>query len=539
MSAPAASSEQLLSTHETVEDLQLRVERLRQRAERERKARIAAEEILEAKARELFLLNQTLERRVAERTAQLQRAKERATALAEIDQLTGLANRASLQWRLDDIERQGIENSEPFALLAIDLDRFKEVNDSLGHAAGDFLLCEVARRFRTVLPQSSFIARLGGDEFAALCFGIEHAAALQDICRRLVAAVSQPCFYHGCELRVSASVGVALYPQDAASGAELLRYADLALYETERNGKNGATNFNTEMSRLQEETRSLTNDLRCAIEHQRLEAWYQPKFDLATRRPTGVEALARWRHPVHGFIMPSIFVPLAEEQGLIAELERHVLRVACDVAKHWVAAGYINHIAVNLSPRHLEQPGFLNDVDEALARSGLAPSALELEITENHFATANADSLPKLAALVERGVAISLDDFGVGYSNLSYLLKIPLKTLKIDRSFTEQVGHSSDACTIIDAIARLAKAFNLHTVVEGVETEVQLEAVKKLGCCDGQGHLYAAPMPREMCELFLVEKQAQARALPRRDGGMISHASCPHLAGACREVKGC
>jgi diguanylate cyclase len=496
------------------DDMRLRMDRLRQRAERERKARIAAEEILEAKSRELFLLNQTLERRVAERTAQLQIAKERAIALAEIDQLTELANRASLHMRLDGAVSESAANRTPFALLAIDLDHFKEVNDSLGHAAGDFLLCEVAQRFRAVLPSSAFIARLGGDEFAALCFGRENLPAVDDICERLLGAVAEPYFYHGCELRVSASIGIALYPQDAATCAELLRFADLALYETKRRGKNGATKFDMEMRRLQEETRNLTNDLRAAIEQRSLDVWYQPKFDLSTRRPTGVEALARWRHPTLGFVSPSIFIPLAEEQGLIDELERHVLHVACETARRWIAAGYINHIAVNLSPRHLEKRCFLADVDEALARAQLAPGALELEITENHFATANADSLPKLATLVERGVAISLDDFGVGYSNLSYLLKIPLKTLKIDRSFTEEVDRSADARTIVDAIARLAKAFNLHTVVEGIETESQLEAARALNCHDGQGYLFAAPMPRDMCELFLAEKSAPTAAAP-------------------------
>jgi diguanylate cyclase len=496
----------------SVEELRRQAERLRQRAERERKARIVAEEILEAKSRELFLLNQTLEQRVAERTAQLEIAKERAIALAEIDQLTGLANRASLHLRLAEIETRNPCANEPFALLAIDLDRFKEVNDTLGHAAGDFLLREIARRFRAVLPDETFIARLGGDEFAALCFGAQNIGTLYETCKTLVAEVARPSFYHGCELRVSASIGVALYPQDAETGPELLRCADLALYETKRMGKNGATKFDKEMRRLQEEARNLTHELRSAIEQRQIEVWYQPKFNLVTRRPTGVEALARWRHPVHGFVSPTIFVALAEEQGLIDALERHVLLVACETATRWIAAGYMTHIAVNLSPRHLEKLDFLQDVDDALAQSGLAPSALELEITENHFATANADSLPKLAALVARGVAISLDDFGVGYSNLSYLLKIPLKTLKIDRSFTEGVDRSADARTIVDAIVRLAKAFNLHTIVEGIETESQLNAVRLLNCEDGQGYLYAAPMPRGMCELFLAEKIAQADA---------------------------
>jgi len=210
---------------------------------------------------------------------------------------------------------------------------------------------------------------------------------------------------------------------------------------------------------------------------------------------------------VRGFIPPTVFVRLAEEHGIIAELDRYMLLRATKETASWVAAGYIDHVSVNLSPRHIEKRDFLLDIDRALETSGLPAAALEMEITENHFVTANADSLPKLGQLAARGVAISLDDFGVGYSNLSYLRKIPLKTLKIDRSFTEDVDHCGDSRTIIDAITRLAKAFGLNTVAEGIETERQLEIIRDLNCNEGQGYLFAKPMPTTACEALLASRR--------------------------------
>jgi diguanylate cyclase len=492
-------------------DILTRMERLRERAQRERRARLAAEEILEAKSRELFLLNQTLERRVAERTQELVSAKEEAVAIAERDQLTGLANRACLHSTLKKI---CVGETAPFVLLGIDLDHFKEVNDSLGHAAGDHLLREVARRFRGALPKGSFIARVGGDEFAAICFGAENIRDLDQICARTVAALSRPYFYLGYEMCVSASIGSALYPADARTSDDLLRYADLALYETKKNGRNGATRFTPILSFRLEETRILSVDLRNALLNGEVEPWYQPKINLSTGRPIGVEALARWYHPVRGFIPPTVFVPIAEEHALICELDRYVLQRASTQAATWVAAGLIDHLSVNLSPRHIEKSDFLGDIDLALEKSGLPPAALEMEITENHFVNANAESLPKLARLAARGVTISLDDFGVGYSNLSYLRKIPLKTVKIDRSFTEDIEHCADSRAIIDAITRLAKAFGLTTVAEGIETARQLEIIRNLNCDEGQGFLFARPMPAQACEAYLSSRRKDAQPWP-------------------------
>ncbi|QGM44467.1 putative bifunctional diguanylate cyclase/phosphodiesterase [Methylocystis heyeri] len=492
-------------------DVHSRMERLRERAQRERRARLAAEEILEAKSRELFLLNQTLERRVAERTHELEIAKEEAVALAERDQLTGLANRASLHSTLKKISAG---ETGPFVLLGIDLDHFKEVNDSLGHAAGDHLLREVARRFRGTLPKGSFIARVGGDEFAAVCFGAENIRDLDLICARIVSALSQPCFYRGYEMCVSASIGTALYPADARSIDDLLRYADLALYETKKSGRNGATRFSPIMSLRLEETRSLSVDLRNALLNGEVEPWYQPKINLSTGRPIGVEALARWNHPARGLVPPAVFVPIAEEHALVDELDRYMLLRASAEAAKWVAAGLIDHLSVNLSPRHIEKGDFLADIDLALEESGLPPAALEMEITENHFVNANAESLPKLARLAARGVTISLDDFGVGYSNLSYLRKIPLKTVKIDRSFTEDIEHCADSRAIIDAITRLAKAFGLNTVAEGIETARQLEIIRNLNCDEGQGFLFARPMPADACEAYLLSRRKNPQPWP-------------------------
>lgn len=485
-------------------ELEWRSQRLRDRACRERAARAAAEEILEAKSRQLFLLNQTLERKVIERTSELEAERERAVSLAAHDALTNLSNRASLNGELLARTANGENATEPFAMLAIDLDNFKEVNDHLGHAAGDDLLRQVADRFRAVLPGGSFIARLGGDEFTALCFGRQHIERVDDICRHLLKELSHPYWFGEREMRISASIGTACFPGDAATSIDLMRYADIALYATKRSGRNGHTAFHPRLLRDFEENRQLAADLRSAVANRQIVAWYQPKFDLGSARPIGVEVLARWDHPKRGPISPAVFVPLAEEIGLIRDLEWQIMTQSCAAAGAWIAAGYMDHVSVNLSPCHLKRPDFMSTIDDVLMESGIPPAALELEITENHFATADEDSLPKLAELADRGIAISLDDFGIGYSNLSYLLKIPLKTIKIDKTFVENLEYDNDSRTIVDAIIHLAAAFRLNVVAEGIETVGQKEALQALGCPQGQGFLFSRPMTHAECEAFLA-----------------------------------
>jgi len=487
-------------------EIEWRNQRLRDRAHREREARIAAEEILEAKSRQLFHLNQTLERKVMERTSELSAAKEQALALAERDVLTNLPNRASLKRELASMTASSGGDSSPFVMLAIDLDNFKEVNDHLGHAAGDELLRQVADRFRAVLPGGTFIARLGGDEFTALCVGSLHIAEIDAICTRLLSELACPYWFGDREMRISASIGTARYPCDAKTIVDLLRFADIALYATKRGGRNGHTRFHPRLLRDFEENRQLAADLRSAIANGQICAWYQPKFDLHSAKPTGVEVLARWDHPQRGPISPSVFVPLAEEIGLIRDLEWHIMVQSCASAATWIAAGYLDHVSVNLSPCHLRRADFMATIDAVLEQTGIPPKALELEITENHFATADEESLPKLAQLVARGISISLDDFGVGYSNLSYLLKIPLKTIKIDRTFVENIEQDDDSRTIVDAIINLARAFKLNVVAEGIETEGQRQALLSLGCPQGQGFWFSRPMSRFDCELFFLSR---------------------------------
>jgi diguanylate cyclase len=449
------------------------------------------------------MLNQTLERKVMERTAELHAAKEQAVALAERDTLTDLYNRASLNEEL--VRRTAVDaaTAEPFVALAIDLDNFKEVNDHLGHAAGDDLLRQVADRFRAVLPGESFIARLGGDEFTVLCSDHSHSGSIDEICAELLTGLARPYWFGDREMRISASIGTARFPRDAATCTDLMRFADIALYATKRSGRNGHTRFHTRLLRDFEENRQLAADLRSAVANREITAWYQPKFDLCTSKPIGVEVLARWNHPNRGAISPAVFVPLAEEIGLIRDLEWQIMAQSCTAASAWIAAGYMDHVSVNLSPCHLKRPDFMATMDAVLAESNISPSALELEITENHFATADEDSLPKLAELASRGIAISLDDFGVGYSNLSYLLKIPLKAIKIDKTFVDDIEFDNDSRTIVDAIIHLAAAFKLNVVAEGIETVGQKEALQALGCPQGQGYLFSKAMSRADCELFL------------------------------------
>ncbi|KQQ12863.1 putative bifunctional diguanylate cyclase/phosphodiesterase [Methylorubrum extorquens] len=481
-----------------------RIRRLERRVARERSARAEAESLLEAKSRELYALNQQLSRfaadlelRVDERTRELALARERAVALAERDQLTGLANRTRFARVLGAaVGRAGRgTGNERFALLLLDLDRFKEINDSLGHEAGDVFLQHVARRLSGVAGQGAVTARLGGDEFAAIV-PLGPRSDLARLGEAVVAEIRRPVAYRGRMLEASASLGIAVFPDDAATGSDLQRFADIALYRSKAT-RAAWTRFDPRMGREIEERQALGADLGAAIRSGAIEPWFQPIVDGVTRHPVGAEALARWVHPQLGLLAPAGFLGLAEERGLMRDLFAGMMRRACPPARDWVRAGAIRTLSVNLSPSQFKLGSVADDVIALLTELDFPPEALTVEITEEVLLNDLDRARVQLERLAAHGVRIALDDFGVGYSNIAYLRRLPIQTLKLDRLLTVDVAQEHEARCILGAIVQIARALDLRLVAEGVEDPGQALWLSHLGCRHLQGYLFGRPMPAE------------------------------------------
>ncbi|WP_304217665.1 bifunctional diguanylate cyclase/phosphodiesterase [Phenylobacterium aquaticum] len=419
-----------------------------------------------------------------------QRAKAQIEQLARFDGLTGLLNRTQFHQEVRRaIGAESLVRPGSAALLCLDLDHFKDVNDTLGHPAGDALLCAVAMRLRAVLRTDDLLARLGGDEFAVLARGEQDFEALG---ARLIAAISPPYEIDGVEVSVGVSIGVAVVGEDGLDVDHLIRNADLALYRAKEDGKARSRRYNPSMHALAEERRALQTDLRQALEADEFYLAYQPILDAATHQVVAFETLLRWRHPTRGEVSPYKFVPAAEEAGLINMIGEWVLRRAC-----MEAVGWPEHVrvAINVSPAQVMNPNLTGLVLSALATAGLAPDRLELEVTEALFlkeTEATQAALHKLRAL---GVRIALDDFGTGYSSLGYLRTFPFDKIKIDKSFVEGATHRPDCIAIIRAIIALADSLGMVTTAEGVETQAQLDAIQAMGCRQVQGFLLSHPVP--------------------------------------------
>ncbi|HLY56082.1 MAG TPA: EAL domain-containing protein [Stellaceae bacterium] len=420
------------------------------------------------------------------------RAEERIQHLAHHDALTGLPNRFLLVDRLTHALTLAKRNPTTVAVFHLDLDRFKAVNDLLGHEAGDELLIEVGRRLHQTLRASDTLARLGADEFVIVQALVQSPREAAGLARRVVDALSEPFFINGQRAQVGVSVGIALYPQDGETAADLMHNADTAMYRAKREGSNAFLFFEPAMDRHIQERRHLEQDLRQAITRGELELHYQPLFDCGDTTISGFEALLRWKHPGRGMISPGEFIPLAEECGLITLLGRWVLERACAEAAGWTTP---HRIAVNLSPIQFRQHDLPEMVEETLQRAGLAPQRLELEITEGVLIDNTERAVEVLAQLKALGVNISLDDFGTGYSSLSYLRRFPFDKIKIDQSFVRGLGQDEEAAAIVKAIVALARSLRLSITAEGVETEDQLAALKLLECNQVQGFLLGRPMP--------------------------------------------
>jgi diguanylate cyclase (GGDEF)-like protein len=424
-------------------------------------------------------------------TAQIS-AERRARYLALHDLVTDLPNRELLRRRLDQALAGRRRRGGMVAVLLLDLDRFKTVNDTLGHAAGDQLIRQCARRLEACLRETDTVARLGGDEFAIVQVDVGEADQVQTLCERLLAALARPFDLDGHEVVITASIGLALAPRDGEEPGALLRQADVALYRAKDAGRNTLRVFKPEMDQELQARRELEGELRRALRHDEIEIHYLLQVGVQDGRPVGFEALARWRHPRRGWVEASRFIPVAEETGLILPLGERVLRTACATLAGWPGL----RLSVNVSAAQFRHGDLVAVVDDALRTSGLAPGRLQLEITEAALLGDTSATLAKLAVLRQMGVGIAMDDFGTGYSSLSYLQRFPFDVLKIDRSFVAALepGGSSTAA-IVRAVIGLGRALGIRTCAEGVETGEQLALLRADGCDEAQGHYFAPPAP--------------------------------------------
>lgn len=415
--------------------------------------------------------------------------------LATHDELTGLANRALLQDRLDQSLRFAHRSGRILAVLLIDLDRFKIINDSLGHDFGDKLLRSVAERLQHVVREADTVARLGGDEFVVLLSEVADVDDVGLLAARILRSLAEPHRIDGREITVVASLGISLYPKDSDNGATLIRTADIAMYRAKREGGGGFSFFAPDMNQRAMETMELENALRQALEQDEFRLYFQPKVDLASGRISGCEALARWQHPQRGLVSPNDFIPLAEETGLIVPLGIWVLQEACRQVKAWQLQGLPGvSVAVNLSARQFRKGDLPQLVQDTLLKTGLDPCWLELEMTESMVM----DNADKAIALMERlkriGARLSLDDFGTGYSSFSSLSRFPIDHLKIDRSFITDIVSNPNSATIATSIIAMAHRMRLKVIAEGVETEAQLSYLRRHGCDEIQGYFFSPPL---------------------------------------------
>ncbi len=421
------------------------------------------------------------------------KAEQRIAFLAHHDPLTGLANRAALTQKIDEAAARQRRRGEPFSVLLLDLDRFKHVNDTLGHPAGDTLLTEVAGRLKELLRETDTLARLGGDEFAIVQAGeAAQREAATALANRIIDALGKPFVIEGGDITIGASIGIALAPEHDTGSDNLLKMADLALYRAKSAGRNGYRFFDPEMSELASARHETEIELRRAIAQGELELHYQPIVETKTRKVCSAEALVRWRHPSKGLIYPDRFIALAEETGLITQIGEWVLRTACAEAAKWPADV---KVAVNLSLVQFHKADLAEIVMRSLHAAGLAPERLELEITETALIESAAECLPTLRHFKSLGITIVLDDFGTGYSSLSQLAMFPFDKIKIDKSFTQNLTKRSECAAIIGATLTLAQTLNIATTAEGVETAEQYRILRLAGVTSLQGYLFKRPGP--------------------------------------------
>ena len=453
---------------------------------------------------ELARLRRFLEDLVAQRTALLQVSEEKYRILAQRDPLTGLPNRALfaelLQHAVQHAERGGTQ----FALLSLDLDNFKTINESLGHSRGDQLLVEVAKRLQGLMPESDTIARIGGDEFDIILERREGSPWVDLMAQRMIDALAEPIELDGQSIYVGMSIGIALYPADGGTAETLQSHADAALHQAKAQGRGVLRFFSPELSSRARSRLTLEADLRQAIDRQELTLHYQPQIDLQSGRIVGLEALVRWNHPVRGMVPPGEFIAFAEESGLVVRMGDWVLQEAARQIRAWSEAGLAPpQVAVNVSAVQLSRGHLVEAVQHCLASSGIAPRQLELEITESFIMLDRDRSLQSLAELKALGVRLSIDDFGTGYSSLAYLQQLEVHKLKVDMSFVRDMTTNSGNASIVRAVVAMGHSLGLEVVAEGVETQEQAVYLRQLHCNAIQGYLVSRPLPAEQMTAFL------------------------------------
>jgi diguanylate cyclase (GGDEF)-like protein len=442
------------------------------------------------------------------------RAEEQVRFLAYHDGLTGLMNRNAFMEHLDRTLRLAIRHDRPGALLFIDLDNFKRINDTLGHAAGDAVLQGAADRLEQCFRQTDYVARpdtrrdrvsrLGGDEFTVLLTEVSRPDDAARVARRMIDAMREPFVVHRNELLIGTSIGIAVYPSDGEDASTLLRKADAAMYQAKQQGRNNYQFFTETISQSASRRLTLERKLSRAFENGELGVYYQPQIDIEDGSITGVEALLRWNEAELGAISPAEFIPVAEDTGLIMPIGQWVLETACEQAREWSEAGLpAVRMAVNISPHQFRNENLIQTVNQLLWDTGLEACKLDLEITESAFMQDQKAAVAVAKELKRLGVSISLDDFGTGYSSLSYLRHFPVDSLKIDRSFVRDIVLDPEVAAITAAIISMAKAMRLRIVAEGVEKEKQRELLRERGCREVQGYLYSPPVTSESMEELL------------------------------------
>ncbi len=433
--------------------------------------------------------------------ARISREREQ---LVSLDTLTGLPNRMLFMDRLEQSLIRAKRYNTQIGVMFIDLDRFKRVNDTLGHASGDQLIREVARRLRETVRADDIVARLGGDEFVVAISGVVTLSSILQVVEKMLATVTVPYQLDGREIFCSCSIGISIYPHDGTSASNLLKNADTAMYHAKNSGRNRFQLYDAAMNAMAEERLQLETELHYALERNEFVFYYQPQLNLETGRIHAVEALIRWQHPQKGLLSPANFLDMLDETGDIVSVGRKMLLIACRQTAIWHAAGFTDlGIAVNVSGKEFWHSGLVDSIRNALTQSGLPPSALQIELTEGIFMDDVDAAEGKVQALKTLGISVAVDDFGTGYSSLAHLKRFPLDVLKIDRYFVKDIHHAPASEALASSILALSKGLNLGIVAEGIENRAQLESLRRLGCQVVQGYFISRPVPADAIRALL------------------------------------